>query len=196
MIPDGLAVEEVMHQQVADMRVVPDMHRRKAEMHELSDAYIALPGGVGTFEELFEVLAWRQLKIHGKPIGVLDVRGFFEPFREAIERSVTEGFMKPKNRQLFVTETDPAVLLDQLRGKGRGRLTPHDRCNRQGNLSSRAFMWRQPRIGGLGLQGGAPQRALPRQTGWRSNNAGAQSETGRTDYDRRPDLVDGRRHTR
>ena len=72
---------------------------------------------MGTFEELFEVLAWRQLKIHGKPIGVLDVRGFFGPFLEAIERSVMEGFMKPKNRQLFVTETDPAVLLDQLLGK-------------------------------------------------------------------------------
>ena len=116
VIPDGLAVEEVMHQQVADMRVVPDMPRRKAQMHELSDAYIALPGGVGTFEELFEVLAWRQLKIHRKPIGVLDVRGFFGPFLETIERSVVEGFMKPKNRQLFVTETDPAVLLDQLLG--------------------------------------------------------------------------------
>ena len=116
VIPDGLAVEEVMHQQVADMRVVPDMHRRKAEMHELSDAYIALPGGVGTFEELFEVLAWRQLKIHRKPIGVLDVRGFFGPFLETIEKSVMEGFMKPKNRQLFVTETDPAVLLEQLLG--------------------------------------------------------------------------------
>ncbi|HAB10128.1 MAG TPA: TIGR00730 family Rossman fold protein [Planctomycetaceae bacterium] len=114
VIPDGLAVEEVMHQHVADMRIVADMHQRKAQMHELSDAYIALPGGVGTFEELFEVLAWRQLKIHAKPIGVLDIRGFFGPFLETIECSVSEGFMNPRNRQLFVTETDPAVLLDQL----------------------------------------------------------------------------------
>jgi len=114
VIPDGLAVEEVMHQHVADMRVVPDMHRRKAQMHELADAYIALPGGVGTFEELFEVLAWRQLKIHAKPIGVLDIRGFFDPFLETIERSVEEGFMKPENRQLFVTDTEPQVLLERL----------------------------------------------------------------------------------
>ena len=114
VIPDGLAVEEVMHQHVVDMRIVPDMHRRKAQMHELADAYIALPGGVGTFEELFEVLAWRQLKIHAKPIGVLDIRGFFEPFLETIERSVVEGFMKPKNRRLFMTETDPQVLLERL----------------------------------------------------------------------------------
>jgi len=114
VIPDGLAVEEVMHLGVADMRVVPDMHHRKSLMHELSDAYIAMPGGVGTFEELFEVLAWRQLKIHSSPIGVLDVRGFFGPFLQTIETSVSEGFMTEKNRRLFVLETDPSLLLDRL----------------------------------------------------------------------------------
>jgi len=90
------------------------MHLRKAQMHELSDAYIALPGGVGTFEELFEVLAWRQLKIHSCPIGVLDVRGFFGPFLQTIETSVSEGFMTEQNRRLFVLETDPSLLLDRL----------------------------------------------------------------------------------
>lgn len=114
VIPDGLAVDEVMHSGVADMRVVPDMHVRKAQMHELADAYIALPGGVGTFEELFEVLAWRQLKIHSRPIGVLDMGGFFEPFHQVIELSINEGFMAPGNRQLFIRETDPLVLLERL----------------------------------------------------------------------------------
>ena len=114
VIPDGLAVDEVMHPGVADMRVVSDMHLRKAQMHELADAFIALPGGVGTFEELFEVLAWRQLKIHSSPIGVLDVRNFFAPFLETIETSVSEGFMTSKSQRLFVLEDDPAVLLDRL----------------------------------------------------------------------------------
>ena len=114
VIPDGLAIDEVMHSGVDDMRVVPDMHLRKAEMHELADAYIALPGGVGTFEELFEVLAWRQLKIHSRPIGVLDMGGFFDPFRQLIELSISEGFMAPRNRHLFIRETDPVILLDRL----------------------------------------------------------------------------------
>ena len=114
VIPDGLAIDEVMHSGVDDMRVVPDMHLRKAEMHELADAYIALPGGVGTFEELFEVLAWRQLKIHSRPIGVLDLGGFFDPFRQVIELSISEGFMAPRTRHLFIRETDPVVLLDRL----------------------------------------------------------------------------------
>lgn len=115
VIPEALAVREVMHQGVTDMRVVPDMHCRKAQMHELSDAYIAMPGGVGTFEELFEVLAWRQLRLHAKPIGVLDVRDFFGPFVATIERSVSEGFLSSGcRRSMFVRETDPARLLGSL----------------------------------------------------------------------------------
>ncbi len=115
VIPEGLAVREVMHQGVTDMRVVPDMHCRKAQMHELSDGYIAMPGGVGTFEELFEVLAWRQLRLHANPIGVLDVRDFFGPFMATIERSVSEGFLSDGcRRSMFVRETDPARLLESL----------------------------------------------------------------------------------
>lgn len=114
VIPDGLAVDEVMHPAVTEMRIVSDMHVRKAQMHALADAYIALPGGVGTFEELFEVLAWRQLKIHATPVGVLDVQGFFGPFLQLIETSVSEGFMTPANRNLFVLDDDPAVLLDRV----------------------------------------------------------------------------------
>ncbi|MBQ18044.1 MAG: TIGR00730 family Rossman fold protein [Planctomycetaceae bacterium] len=114
VIPEGLAIDEVMHQGVADMRVVSDMHRRKALMHDLSDAYLALPGGVGTYEELFEVLAWRQLRIHNKPIGLLDTRGYFQPFLETIERAVEDGFLNRRNRELFVVSDDPAMLLDEL----------------------------------------------------------------------------------
>ncbi len=114
VIPEGLATAEVMHQGVADMRVVADMHCRKAMMHDLADAYLALPGGVGTYEELLEVLAWRQLKIHNKPIGLLDTRGYFQPFLEVIERAVSEEFLERRVGDLLVVSDDPVELLDEL----------------------------------------------------------------------------------
>ena len=114
VIPEGLAQPEVMHAGVSDMRVVTDMHERKALMHTLCGAYIALPGGVGTYEELFEVVAWRQLKIHDKPIGLLDTRGYFQDFDAMIDRCIEEGFLKEKGRDLTVRESDPRLLLDRL----------------------------------------------------------------------------------
>ena len=114
VIPRDLALAEVMHAGVSDMRIVEDMHQRKGLMHQLSDAYIALPGGVGTYEELFEVVAWRQLKIHDKPIGLLDTRGYFEDFDSLIERCITEGFLKDQGRALTVREPDPRLLLEIL----------------------------------------------------------------------------------
>eukprot|EP00913_Durusdinium_trenchii_P023285 g21863.t1 len=101
VIPEMLATKEVQHPAVADMRLVPDMHARKALMAELSDAFIALPGGYGTFEELFEVVTWAQLGIHRKNIGLLNIGGFFDPLCRMIDHAIQEGFVRPDHRELF-----------------------------------------------------------------------------------------------
>eukprot|EP01102_Stenamoeba_stenopodia_P017536 TRINITY_DN6303_c0_g1_i1.p1 TRINITY_DN6303_c0_g1~~TRINITY_DN6303_c0_g1_i1.p1 ORF type:complete len:120 (+),score=26.06 TRINITY_DN6303_c0_g1_i1:80-439(+) len=98
----------------SETRVVPDMHTRKATMSELSDAFIALPGGYGTFEELFEVITWQQLGIHRKPIGVLNVNGFYDPFIQLIQTANREGFIKDQFLNIVVFDSDPKALLDKL----------------------------------------------------------------------------------
>jgi uncharacterized protein (TIGR00730 family) len=90
------------------------MHVRKAMMAELADAFIALPGGFGTFEELFEILTWSQIGLHRKPVGVLNVDGYFAPLLKVIEHARNEGFIYREHRQLLVCESDPGQLLDQL----------------------------------------------------------------------------------
>jgi uncharacterized protein (TIGR00730 family) len=90
------------------------MHERKACMAELADAFIALPGGYGTFEELFEAITWSQLGIHRKPVGLLDVAGYFDPLVLLIERAIEEGFIIPENRELMVVAESPAELLEKL----------------------------------------------------------------------------------
>ena len=90
------------------------MHERKATMAELSDAFIAMPGGIGTFEELFEVWTWAHLKIHAKPIGLLNVGGFFDAFGEFIESIVSEGFLAPESRALLLEENEPSELLARI----------------------------------------------------------------------------------
>lgn len=114
VIPEMLATKEVQHPRVADMRLVPDMHARKALMSELSDAFIALPGGFGTFEELFEVITWAQLGIHRKNIGLLNVAGFFDPLIRMIDHAIQEGFIQPGLRELFVVEERPDALITTL----------------------------------------------------------------------------------
>ena len=91
------------------------MHTRKARMAELADGFIALPGGLGTFEELFEVLTWAQLGFHRKPIGLLDVAGYYAPMREMMARGVSEGFMKPQNAALLLIEDSVEGLLGAMR---------------------------------------------------------------------------------
>jgi len=114
VLPSMLAVPELQHAGVSDMRIVPSMHARKALMSELSDAFVALPGGYGTFEELLEIITWTQLGIHRKPIGLLNTDGFYQPLLDLIDHSVREGFIRAEQRHLLVADDDPAKLLDRL----------------------------------------------------------------------------------
>jgi uncharacterized protein (TIGR00730 family) len=114
VIPAALANKEVAHDGVSELRVVASMHARKAMMAEESDAFIALPGGFGTFEELFEIVTWAQLGIHAKPIGVLNVAGFFDAMLALIDHSVKEGFVGFGGRHLITAAPDVATLLDRL----------------------------------------------------------------------------------
>ncbi|MEX0703075.1 MAG: TIGR00730 family Rossman fold protein [Planctomycetales bacterium] len=114
VIPRKLATKELLHPRVLDMRVVDSMHARKALMAELADAFVALPGGLGTFEELFEVVTWTQLGFHRKNVGLLNVAGYFDPLVRLIDHAIQEGFIKPAHRGLLVVEERPEALLDRL----------------------------------------------------------------------------------
>lgn len=114
VIPQHLVEFEVAHAGLDDLRVVASMHERKALMTELSDAFIALPGGFGTLEEMFEVVTWRQLGLHQKPIGLLDVGGYFAPLVAFLDQMVTERFLSEDNRSLIAVEADASPLLDCL----------------------------------------------------------------------------------
>lgn len=114
VIPKSLALKEVAHQGLTKLHVVATMHERKALMAELSEGFIALPGGLGTFEELFEVLTWAQLGLHQKPLGVLNVEGYFDPLLALIDHATNEGFIRQEHRQLLVTSKQPEELFDQL----------------------------------------------------------------------------------
>lgn len=115
VIPRFLATRELLHEGVSDLRLTETMHERKALMSELSDAFIALPGGLGTYEELFEVLTWAQLGLHGKPTGLLNIAGYFDPLIAMIDRAITEGFCRDEHRQLFVVDDRPESLLQKVR---------------------------------------------------------------------------------
>ncbi|MCP4785933.1 MAG: TIGR00730 family Rossman fold protein [Fuerstiella sp.] len=110
VIPEALAKVEVMHQRVADMRIVPDMHVRKATMHRLADGYIALPGGYGTLEELFEVLCWAQLEFHASPVAMLNLDGYYDGLASLIENMVQQDFLSQPYRQLLTSATSVADL--------------------------------------------------------------------------------------
>jgi uncharacterized protein (TIGR00730 family) len=114
VIPQQLVERELAHRQLSTMHVVGSMHQRKALMAELADAFLALPGGYGTLDELFEILTWAQLQFHAKPIGLLNVAGFFDPLLAWIDRAIAEDFIKPAYRDLLRTDTDMEALLDKL----------------------------------------------------------------------------------
>jgi uncharacterized protein (TIGR00730 family) len=118
VIPQALVNREVGHGGLTELRVVGSMHERKAVMVERSDAFIALPGGLGTLEELFEVVTWGQLGLHRKPSGLLDVNGYYRPLIRFLDHAVTEGFLSATHRRMILVEDDPEVLL--------GRLTAYD----------------------------------------------------------------------
>jgi len=114
VIPLALVERELAHPGLSDLRIVTTLHERKALMAELSDAFLALPGGLGTLEELAEVLSWAQLGLHTKPIGALDVEGYFDGLAAYLDHATAEGFIAPDQRGLLAIETDLDVLLDRF----------------------------------------------------------------------------------
>lgn len=115
VIPHSLVQHEVAHNGLTELRIVNTMHERKAMMADLSDAFLALPGGLGTFEELFEVWTWSQLGIHRKPLGMLNVAGYYDPLVALVEHGVEEGFLRQQHRDSLIVDTDPGRLLASLR---------------------------------------------------------------------------------
>jgi hypothetical protein len=114
VIPRALARREIAHHGLTRLEVVPSMHARKARMARLSDAFVAMPGGIGTLEELFEVLTWGYLGIHAKPTGLLDVGGYWRPLVRLLDHAVEEGFLRPAHRKLVVIDRSPDRLLARL----------------------------------------------------------------------------------
>jgi uncharacterized protein (TIGR00730 family) len=114
VIPKRLLESEIAHAGLTALHVVDTMHERKAMMAELSDAVIALPGGSGTLDELFEMFTWSQLGLHGKPIGLLDVGGYWQPLMALLDHMVAERFIWAEHRDSLLFEEDAAVLLDRL----------------------------------------------------------------------------------
>jgi len=114
VIPESMVESELAHTGLKELHIVPSMHARKALMAEKGDAFIALPGGYGTAEEFFEMVTWRLLKLHDKPIGLLNVCGYFDALLAWVEHAFAEEFIAPKYRQLFVVETQAAALVDRL----------------------------------------------------------------------------------
>jgi uncharacterized protein (TIGR00730 family) len=114
VIPDTLVSQEVAHRGLSELRVVQSMHERKAMMAELSDGFIAMPGGIGTMEEFFEVLSWAQLGLHDKPCGLLNIGGYYDHLIRFMNHAVDQEFLKPKHRALLIVEEEPSRLLDRF----------------------------------------------------------------------------------
>lgn len=115
VIPEFLKAKEVAHLGLTELHVTDTMHQRKALMAELADGFVALPGGFGTFDELFEILTWAQLAVHDKPVGLLDVAGFYQPLLALTRHAVAEGFVPASNMELFSHSPDVVTLLDAMR---------------------------------------------------------------------------------
>jgi uncharacterized protein (TIGR00730 family) len=113
--PRRLLEREVVHRDLTRLHVVESMHERKAKMAELSDGFIALPGGYGTLDELFEALTWTQLGYHSKPCGLLNVSGFFDRLADYLDHAVAEGFLTREHRDMLVVADDPDLMIERLR---------------------------------------------------------------------------------
>jgi uncharacterized protein (TIGR00730 family) len=127
VIPESLARREVAHRSLTELHVTQTMHERKMLMATLSDAFIALPGGIGTLEEIFEIWTWAQLGIHDKPCGLLNVNGYFDPLISFLDRAVSEQFVRPAGRSLLLVDSEPEELLRRFIGHQRqsgGALNP------------------------------------------------------------------------
>ena len=116
VIPQQIFDLEIGHEGLADLRVVRSMHERKALMADLADAFVALPGGIGTFEELFEVFTWAQLGLHRKPLGLLDVAGYYAPLEAMLDHAVDQRFLRPETRAMLVCDDSLEALLGRFAG--------------------------------------------------------------------------------
>ncbi|HEY1170798.1 MAG TPA: TIGR00730 family Rossman fold protein [Verrucomicrobiae bacterium] len=114
VIPEALLARELGHRGVTELRVVDTMHERKAMMAELADGFIALPGGIGTFEEFFEVLTWAQLGIHHKPCGLINTRGYYQPVMDLLGNAVKEGFLKAEHQEMVLTAEGVEEMLARM----------------------------------------------------------------------------------
>jgi uncharacterized protein (TIGR00730 family) len=114
VIPQALVNKELAHEKLTRMHIVPTMHERKALMADLADGFVALPGGFGTADEFFEILTWAQLGLHEKPIGLLNVEGFFDPLLAWVDRAVEDGFIAASDRALLVIRDESNCLLDAM----------------------------------------------------------------------------------
>ena len=129
VIPEALRAREVAHRGLPELRVVDSMHARKALMAQLSDAFVALPGDFGTFEEFCEVVTWTQLGLHRKRCGLLNVGGFYDPLLRLFDQAVEQEFIGSDNRAIVVAESDPEVLLNRLAVPTREAARWLDRAN-------------------------------------------------------------------
>lgn len=114
IIPEALRAREHDHQGITELHVVQTMHERKALMAKLADGFVTLPGGIGTFEEMFEAWCWAQLGYHQKPCGLLDVGGFYSRMSDFIDQVVEEGFLQPHHRAMLLIEKEPEAMLDRM----------------------------------------------------------------------------------
>jgi len=115
VIPEFLKMKEVVHLGLYKLITTKNMHQRKVKMHKLSDGFIALPGGFGTLEELFEIITWAQLGLHQKPIGLLNTNGFYNDLIELLEKMVVKGFLKMENLELLIVDDNIESLLDKMK---------------------------------------------------------------------------------
>jgi uncharacterized protein (TIGR00730 family) len=115
VVPVNLNTPQLIHNQLSQLEIVPDIHQRKARMIALAEAFIVMPGGYGTFDEFFETLTWAQIGLHQKPIGLLNIRGYFNPLLNLVDNARIEGFIYPGHEKLLVVDQDPAGLLSKLK---------------------------------------------------------------------------------
>jgi len=114
VIPEALVRWEVAHNNLTELHVTKSMHERKMRMAELSDGFIAMPGGLGTLEEIFEICTWAQLGIHKKPCGLLNTEGYFDPLRVFLDHAMSEQFVKPIHRSILMVESEPEAMLERF----------------------------------------------------------------------------------
>ncbi len=124
VIPEHLHDIEVGHQGLTEMHITPDMHSRKAKMFELSDAFAVLPGGLGTLDETFEIFTWRQLGLHGKPIVMVNINGYWSPFQDLIEHCIATGFAAADNRELYIMVDSVEAVISTLRAAPKVTVKP------------------------------------------------------------------------